>query len=90
MTDELHRTIPAVTPPLLSVEAQLEQFRRWIEGYTDEKNVHHPGIRSMVVELYEEAKLRRERREAFGRAIASGGVLAVVGLMFTWLKDHLK
>jgi hypothetical protein len=49
----------------------------------------------MVTELYTEAKLKRERREnRFGRALASGGVLAAFGIVpgafEVDLKEHLK
>jgi hypothetical protein len=82
MTDELPTTEP--------VEVQMGQVRRWLEGYVDKDNLRHPGLIEMVTELYEEAKKRRERREAFIRAIASGGILAVFGVGLTWLKDHIK
>ena len=78
--------------PLLEepLHVQMSLVRRWLEGYVDANNVRHPGLIEMVTEVYEEAKLRRERREAFGRAIATGGILAVFGILLTWLKDHIK
>ena len=72
------------------VEVQMSQVRRWLEGYVDLDNKRHPGLIEMVTELYDEAKLRRERREAFSRAVASGGILAVFGITLAWLKDHIK
>ena len=86
MTEQLHSTVPA---PPESPESYLIQVKRWLEGYVED-NKQFPGLIAMVTELYEEAKMRRERREAFMRAIASGGVLAVFGIGATWLKDHLK
>lgn len=86
MTEELHQTIPANSD---TAENYLTQVKRWLEGYVED-NKQFPGLIAMVTELYEEAKMRRERREAFMRAIASGGVLAMFGLAATWFKDHLK
>jgi hypothetical protein len=93
MPEELQTTVPAATPPPLpapnSIEAHVAEMREWLLGHV-EGATQHPGLLAMVKELYEEAKLRRERREAFGRALASGGVLAIIGLVGAWLKEHLK
>lgn len=93
MAEPLEHTVPAAAPPLPAsepVEVQVSQVRRWLEGYTDTAGVSHPGIITMVTELYEEAKLRRERREQIGRALTSGSLLAIIGLVGAWLKEHLK
>lgn len=78
----------AVAPEPL--ESQMAQMRRWLEGYMDDAGDRHPGVIEMVGELYTELKTRRERREAIVRALASGGVLAIVGGILAWLKDHIK
>lgn len=93
MTDGIQHTVPAASAPSPAtepVEVQVSQVRRWLEGYTDSDGIPHPGLITMVTELYEEAKLRRERREAVGRALTSGGLLAIIGILGAWLKDHLK
>lgn len=84
---ELRATVPAAPDPL---EEQMAQMRRWLEGYVDGEGTRHPGLIEMVGVLFEELKTRRERREAIGRALASGGILAVVGVSLAWLKDHIK
>ena len=89
MTDELHHTISQASSPLEPPEVYLAQVKRWLEGYVED-NKQFPGLIAMVTEMYDEAKLRRERREAFARAIASGGALAIFGIAAAWLKDHLK
>lgn len=92
MPEGLENTVPAATAPIPlreSIEAQVEEIRGWILGCVkDGRQV--VGMMSMMTELYEEAKIRRERREALGRAVASGGILAVVVATVTYLKDHLK
>lgn len=80
-------TIPVHPEP---VEAQLAQMRRWIEGYVDADGTRKPGLIELVGELYEELKMRRERREQVGRVLASGSALALLGFILNWLKDHLK
>lgn len=92
MPGDLEHTVTAATAPLPapgSLEAHVAEMREWLLGYVKDSK-QFPGMIAMVTELYEEAKLRRERREAFMRAIASGGVLAVVAVAFGWLKEHLK
>lgn len=93
MPEGLEHTVPSAPTSLSvreSVEEQVTKFGRWLEGYTDADGTPHPGLIVMVTELYTEAKLKRERREVFARAIASGGVLAVIGIVGAWLKEHLK
>lgn len=92
MPGDLEHTVPAATAPLPAGDAEtyLVQVKRWLEGYVDDQNKQHPGLFAMVTELYEEAKNRRERREAFLRAVASGSALAVFGLGATWIKDHWR
>lgn len=87
MTEELKATVPATK---MSIEDQMEKFRRWLEGWVDSDSQHHPGLVEMVGELYEELKIRRERREMVGRALTSGGLLAFFGVCLAWLKDHIK
>lgn len=80
--------IPAA--PVEPLEVQMAQLRRWIEGYVDPEGKRHPGLIEMVGELYDELRVRRERREAYVRAFTTGGALALVGAGFAWLKDHVK
>ena len=87
MTKELEATVPVSGD---TSEAQIAQLRRWLEGYVDEGGARHAGLIEMVGELYGELKTRRERREAINRALASGGILAVVGVSLAWLKEHIK
>ena len=84
---ERSNIIPAAPEP---VENQIAQLRRWIEGYIDDKEKRHPGLIEMVGELYEELRMRRERREAIGRALTSGGIITAIGVTLAWLKEHLK
>jgi len=73
-----------------SLEQQMAQLRKWIEGYIDDKGSRHAGLIEMVGELFEELRVKRERREVICRALGSGGILAVIGVTLAWLKDHLK
>lgn len=84
---ERNLIIPVTQEP---VESQLAQLRRWLEGFVDDKGERHPGLVEVVGELYGELKDRRERREAVGRVLASGSLLAVLGFVLNWLKDHLR
>lgn len=87
MSTDRELTVPAANPDM---EAQLAMLRRWIEGWIDPEGRRHPGLNELVGELYEELKKRRERREQIGRVLASGSVLACLGFVLNWLKDHLK
>lgn len=90
MTEPLQTTVPAAAQPE-SLDNQMAWVRRLLEGHIDPAtNIRHPGVIEMLAELYEEAKLKRERRETFWRAVASGGMLAILGIIGVWLKDHLK
>lgn len=91
MPEGLESTVPAATAPLPAVglEAHVAEVREWLLGSVEGSKTK-PGLIAMVTELYEEAKVRRERREALGRALASGGILAMVVATVTYLKDHLK
>lgn len=73
-----------------SLDAKVMKLTRWVEGWTDDAGTPHPGLLQLVGELHAELIARRERREMFSRALASGGVLAVFGYTLTWLKDHLR
>lgn len=92
MPEGLEHTVPAATAPLPaagSVEAHVTEMREWLLGSV-EGSKQKPGLIAMVTELFEEMQKRRERREAFARAIASGGVLAVGAVLMNWAKDHWK
>lgn len=85
---EQHATIPAA--PDDSLDGQVAQIRRWIEGYIDKDGVRHPGLFEMVAELYDKEKARRERHEAVMRGLTIGGIVTLIGGTFAWLKDHIK
>lgn len=89
MTEHIQTTVPAAVPPE-SLDSQMARMWRMMDGYTDANNQHHPGMVQMLTELYDDHKLRKDRRETFGRAVATGGFLTGLGLVGAWLKDHLK
>ena len=80
-------TIPAAP---VDLESKITQIQRWIEGYVDDKGERHAGLIEMVGDLYEELKVRRERREAMVRGFTVGGVIALLSAALAWLKEHLK
>lgn len=75
---------------LETTEETIARFSRWFEGHTDADGKQHPGLLLMVGELYSDHVLRRERREAFNRAFATGSILAIFGIALTWIKDHIR
>jgi hypothetical protein len=80
-------TVPA---PPGSVEVQLAELRRWLEGYIDSEGKRHPGVIEMVAKLHEELEKRNERYEAVKRGIAIGSFGTILAAVIVWLKDHVK
>ena len=91
MTEELRGVVPNATAPLPvgTLEAHMTEVREWLLGSVKD-NKSQPGLIAMVTEMWEEAKIRRERREAFGRAVASGSVIAIFIASMTYVKEHWR
>lgn len=86
---EMTLTVPAKDSD--TVEAQLAQLRRWLEGYVDHEGKRHPGVIEMVSRLHEELEKRNERYEAVRRGLTIGLTVSAVGAFIASLfKDHIK
>jgi hypothetical protein len=82
-------TVPA-SHQSLSVEVQLAELRRWLEGYIDAEGKRHPGVIEMVAKLHDELEKRNERYEAIRRGVCVGFLGTLFAAAIVWFKDHYK
>ena len=88
--DTMTERTALVPAPPGSVEVQLAELRRWLEGYIDAEGKRHPGVIEMVAKLHDELEKRNERYEALRRGVTIGTWGALVVALLAWLKDHYK
>lgn len=83
---ELTQVIPATE----SRDDKVDQMMKWLAGHVDKEGKHHPGLVQMVSEMYDRDKSDRERWEAIRRGLTIGGFVSSLGIIATWLRDHIK
>ena len=73
-----------------TIEVQLAQLRRWLEGYVDHEGKRHPGVIEMVARLHDELEKRNDRYEAIRRGMTIAGFGTIFAAVIVWFKDHIK